>query len=168
MDDKGAGRPSASKIIPGDRDDREIDPADTRHRGLFLIGDAAAAVAIHDAKAVIERDQIGDRALADDARIGHAAGPDGALLRDKRGAGFARERIEGALEDRGDARVRLAVTGENWFDRKAVECQALATLPVTVRSCAGGTFWVASLSVVSGAPTTGAPVRIATEPASDM
>jgi hypothetical protein len=49
-------------------DDGEIDAADTRHGRLFVVGDCAGAVAEHDAETVIERDQEGDRAFADDAR----------------------------------------------------------------------------------------------------
>ena len=43
------------EIGGGDRDQPEIDAADALHRRLLEIRDAAAAVAIHDAKAVIER-----------------------------------------------------------------------------------------------------------------
>ena len=55
--------------VGGQPDDREIDAGDLGHGGSLLIGDVTAAVAVHDPKAVIERDQIGDCPLGHDTGI---------------------------------------------------------------------------------------------------
>jgi hypothetical protein len=64
--------------------------------------------------------------------------------------------------------VRLAVARQDRLDGEAVELRASSFFPVTVRICAAGTDWLASFSVVTGAPTTRAPVRSAIEAASAM
>src|ERR1700730_8732932 len=155
------------EILRRHRHEGEIDVAGTCHHGLFLIGDTAAAVAIHDAETAVERDQIRDCALPDHAGIRYAARPDLPFLRlAAPGSGLSAPSAPSmTVVTRGSGwpwRARIGST------EKPSNLSSSPPRPVTVRICVAGTCWAASLSVVTGAPTIIAPVRKPTEAASDM
>jgi hypothetical protein len=72
------------------------------------------------------------------------------------------------LHDLGDGGVGLRVRARIGSTVKPSNWRTSPCLPVTVRICVAGTAWLRSFSVVTGAPTTSAPVRTAIEAASAM
>ena len=89
----------------------------------------AAAVAIGDAEAVVERDDVGDRAFTDDARVEDVpreriARASASWAGDRLGA-IVLERI---LHHLGDGGIGLGVAREDRLDGEAVELQHLPVL----------------------------------------
>src|SRR5262249_60025207 len=99
------------------------------HRLLGDGGAPPAAVAIIDAEAVIERDQVGDRALAPHAAILRAELADRRLF----GKLLLRRRRRGGLERRlerfHDLLRRVAMQAEDRLDLEGAELHDLATPP---------------------------------------
>src|SRR5690349_6051179 len=110
--------------------ERDIDAPDTRHDGFFVLGDGSAAIAIHEPKTVIERDQISDGAFRDHAFIAaNAARANACELRSLFLSGWSSRRAQRSVECFCYIRRRIAVAAENRFYREAFEAQDLAATP---------------------------------------
>ena len=98
------------------RDQRDIHTSDSGHRSFLVVRDHSTAVAEHDAKSVIECNQVGNRSFRNNARIIGAAFSDfialGYLF-------FGRRRrcgLERIVERLRHIFRRLTVAAKNRFD----------------------------------------------------
>src|SRR6185503_708041 len=101
-----------------------------------------------------------------DARIGGAALADLVSFCNLRRRRRRRNRLERVVERRGYILWRFAVPAQNRLYFNPMNSSNSPPLPVTVRICLASMGWLFSLSVVSGAPTTTAPVLAPTDAAS--
>ena len=114
--------------------------SDSLHHRFLVVRNRSAAVPVHDAEAIVERDQISDRAFSYNTGIIGAALANPIAFGNLFGSRLRRGGLERTVKSRSDILWGLAVASQDRLDFEPGNSNTSPPRPVTVRTCFGSIF----------------------------